>query len=166
MRITKDVRQELVEDFCRRHGGMYDAAVFLEEVRASGPSHPAFSWFEWNDVEAGHAYRLGQARAFVLDLKIRFEIEEIRRGKVSIRTTEAPLFLSPMASRNEGGGYLWFDPSSPGHMEELSRQAAIDLSRWLRRFESALLSAGGHADHIQATIRLLEAAAAKAGEAA
>jgi len=68
--FSKDARQAIVQDYATRHDGVFEPSGFLDEVRVTGGLHPAFRWFEWNNVAAGDAYRLEQARDFARDLCI------------------------------------------------------------------------------------------------
>lgn len=160
-RFTKALRQEIVREFAARHDGRYDPALFVQEVRATGPDHPAYEWFEWRDDKAATDYRLWQAREFVQGLKVSFEIEEIGRKPIKVRAVEAPLMVSPEGSRKTGGGYFLLDPTDPDHMAELCRQGAADLRRWLRRYGAALAHAGGFVTVIEKQAKALEAASEK-----
>lgn len=162
-KFTKALRQEIIRDFATRHNGFYNPLLFLEEVRASGPEHPAYEWFEWNDDRAAQEHRLWQAREFARDLKVSFTVQEIGRNKaIKVREVSMPLALSPVEGRHKGGGYFVSDPDNPEHLEELARQAATALESWLRRYEAALLHAGGSKDAIEQQIQLLGKAAPKA----
>jgi len=141
-KFTKELRQQIVEDFARRHNGQYDPALFLREVKDTGESHPAFGWFEWDQSKAAQEHNLWQARAFAKDLRIKFEVEEISSGKSITVTTEAPLVMSPTAGRQDGGGYVRFNPDDPAHQAELCQQAAVALRSWLKRYQAALIHAG------------------------
>ena len=159
-RFTKELRQQIVDEFATRHNGYFNPALFLEEVQKIGPDHPAYSWFEWDDDEAARQHRLWQAREFTRDLRVKFTIEEVRPDRsVSVRTVEAPAMLSPIERRSQGGGYYQTDLSNPEHMAELCRQAASALGLWLRRYEAALLHIGGSPTAVQDQIKALEKAA-------
>lgn len=155
-RFTRSLRQQIIREFCDRHGGDFDAREFEKEVRETGPSHPAFDWFQWDDAKAALEYRVEQARAFAQGLRISFKVEEIgRRGKLKIREIEAPLVLSPLDNRSNGGGYFLLDKDNPEHMAELCRQARADLILWLGRYSAALAYAGGSVDLIENQIAAL-----------
>jgi len=168
-RFTKEQRQEIIRDFCLRRNADFDARLFEQEVREKGPEHPAYDWFEWDGDKAASEYRIWQARTFATGLRVSFKVEEIGRGgTVTVRSVEAPLLISPGADRKTGGGYHFTDPANPEHMAEFCRQAAVALSGWMRRYEGALLHAGGAAHTIERQVKLLEKAAtpAKVEEAA
>src|SRR5262249_9681365 len=100
-RFTKEVRQETVRNFALSHNGFYNPSFFLEEVRQTGESHPAWDWFEWDRHRAALAYNLERARAFAQGLKIRFEIADVERGPITVL---APLVLSTVEGRKIGAG--------------------------------------------------------------
>ena len=141
--FTREKRQKIVEQFARRHNGVYNPQLFLQEVQAKGEKHPAYSWFQWDDDRAANEHRLWQARAFAKDLRIRFDVQEVgRSGSVAIKTTEMPMVLSPVTGRRDGGGYVLVDPQDPDHQAEHCRQAAAALRSWLKRYQSALIHVG------------------------
>jgi hypothetical protein len=143
MKYTAKVRQEIIADFCKRHGGEYDPAVFVREVKRRGEDHPAYGWFAWEDTDAAEQYRLWQARVFARNLIIKFGVEEVGRGgKMKVIEQQMPLIISPMGGRRAGGGYLLSDPKDPAHMAMLCAEAAVSLRTWLRRYSAALYATG------------------------
>jgi hypothetical protein len=141
--FTKEVRQQIVEDFAKRHEGRYDPALFVREVKRKGEEHPAYDWFLWDDDAASHEYRLWQARVFARNLTIKFSVEEVgRSGTIKIVQTHMPLILSPMDERQDGGGYFISDPNDPAHLAILAGEGAVALRSWLRRYKAALRIAG------------------------
>lgn len=158
MRFTKALRKSIVEEYAARHGGQFDAAGFLAEVEKKGAAHPAHSWFNWDDVRAAQEHRLGQARAFVSDLRVSFKIEALGRdSRIVVRQTFAPMAISPLQGRADGGGYTIFDPSNPAHQSNLCREASAGLEAWLRRYEGALAFASVETGKLSAVIDALQA---------
>ena len=159
-RFTKALRQEIIRDFCERRNADFDARLFEQEVRETGPSHPAYEWFQWDAEKAAHDHRIWQAREFATGLKVSFTVEEIGRNKsISVREVEMPMLVSPLDGRRGGGGYFLSDPENPEHMAEFCRQAAADLARWLRRYHAAVAHAGGSVGAVERQLRLLESVA-------
>lgn len=156
MRYTRETRQQIVKDFAEQNGGMFDAALFLANVRIEGEAHPAFGWFEWNDDKAAHEYRLDQSRDFARGLVIKFEVEEIHRGKLRIAERNAPMVLSPLGGRRSGGGYVITDPADGEHMDELRRQAAQSLRWFISRYEAVLAHSGVNLPMLERMQALLE----------
>jgi hypothetical protein len=149
-RFTKELRQQIVEDFSRRHNGLYDPALFLKEVREKGKDHPAYDWFEWDQSKAAQEHQLWQARSFAKDLRVSFTVEEVgRSGAVTVKTTEMPAVISPVAGRKDGGGYVLTDPNDPEHIAEHCRQAGTALLSWMNRYKAALLHVEGSTKSIE-----------------
>lgn len=158
-RFTKEFRQEIVREFAIRHNGQYDASLFLQEVRDTGSSHPAYEWFTWDDAEAANQYRIEQARGFARDLTIVFKVEEVTGPhQVRIRESPMPAVISPMATRNRGGGYVLTDPDDPEHIAEHCRQAAAALAQWKKRYVAALAHVGLKVVRIDEIVAKLECA--------
>lgn len=157
-RLSKAARQQIVQDFARRHSGQYDAALFLQEVQAMGPSHPAYDWFEWDAGEAARLYQIEQAREFVRDLRVTFTIQEIGGVPIRVRMSEMPLVMSPLDQRLHGGGYILTDPTNPAHMAEHCLQAIASLESWLKRYRQAVEHNGGSVAVIEDQIRALRSA--------
>jgi hypothetical protein len=173
MRYTKEIREEIVSAFATRHNGQYDPKLFFSEVRDAGHDHPAHDWFEWN-MEAGWLeHNLARARAFAHGITIRTEVRTIAANPFTIvvrpeeeREVELPMLLSHGTSRSKGGGYVMADPASVVDMRELCRQAASQLSSWLRRNDAALIFAGCSSELFHKQLGLLEKAASSEEEAA
>ena len=157
VRLLRKQRAEIVKDFCLRHGGAYNPQTFVEEVRSRGPDHPAYDLFTWDDTEAAHKQRTWEARMFVQGLKLVFEVEhQTPTGRIKIQERDVPLLLSPSSTRQDGMGYYMFDPDDPDHLEELRRQAVVDLRAWLVRYAVALDTAGLTAQPLERVISILE----------
>ena len=165
--FTKEQRQEIVREFAIRHNGQYDPKLFLQEVRATGPDHPAYEWFTWDDDKAAREYRFWQARQFARDLKVTFNVENVGgRKNFSVKSVEVPLVHSPTDGRDDGGGYVLTDVGNEAHMQELCRQGAHALSAWLRRYKGAVEYAGGDVLQIERQLKALEDATEAAEEVA
>lgn len=158
MALSKIDRQRIVKEFALRHNGVYNPSLFLEEVRRTGETHPAFNWFEWDAGKAAFAYQVEQARSFARDLRVTFTVTEINGGKraVKVRETAMPLVISPMEGRRDGGGYLLVDPKDSDHMGEHCRQAAVALRAWLGRYTEAVRHVGMNTSELEALVTALE----------
>ena len=139
MRFTKAIRQRIVRDFAAQNGGVYSPAAFLQHVKATGPDHEAYGWFEWDDDAAADAYRIDQAREFAQGLVVTFKVEEIHRGKMVVVDRSAPMFISPVGTR-KAGGYVEFDPATD--IPKLAAEAERDLTWFLSRYEIVLGASG------------------------
>jgi hypothetical protein len=156
MRLSKQEREAILRDYCARNGGRYDARAFASEVRATGKSHPAAGWFEWDFGKAAEEWWVEQARQFAQGIKIVYEVQSID-SKVGPVTVEYPALISPLESRNSGGGYIAVDPDDPSHLNEMARQAAKDLESWLFRYRHTAERFGVKADQFEKAVRRLRA---------
>ena len=161
--FTKALRQKIVTEFATRHNGTYNPTLLVEEVRRTGFSHPAHSWFEWDQGKAAFAHQIEQARDFARDLRVTFTVQVVNGGKrsVKVRETAMPLVLSPMEGRKSGGGYLLVNPDDPVYMAEHAGQAAQALRSWWSRYQSAAEHVSITASDVEAMIAKLEAATAQ-----
>ena len=158
-RLTKEERQEIIRDFAQAHGGLFNPASFVEEIRKVGRKHPAYGWFTWDRNKAAFEYQLWQAREFAVGLRIRFTVEEIGRSKrITIRERIMPFAISPVERRREDGGYYVADPENPEHMAEYCRQAATALRTWINRYGAAVSHAGGSPRVVERLLKMIEEA--------
>lgn len=153
--FSKQRRQEIVDDFVARHGG-FDARAFLREVRLSNGTHPAWSWFEWNDGRAAEEYRVEQARDFVRDLRVTFEITTTQRSVKGVFMASAPAAYSPLSRRSTGGGYRLTDPGDTAHRRDLCAEGGQALRAWLRRYSGVAEAEGVSTSTIEQTAKRLE----------
>ncbi len=167
-RFTKALRQQIVKDFAIKHNGVYNPTLFLEEVRRTGPTHPAYDWFEWDRERAAAQYQVEQARNFARDLRVSFTVQVVNGGRrsIQVRETAMPLVLSPVDGRRSGGGYVLTDENDPSHMTEHCRQAAMALRAWLNRYRSAAGHVGTSVAPIEQIVEDLETAAPQTSAAA
>lgn len=162
-RYTKALRQKIVTEFATRHNGTFNPGLFVEEVRLTGGTHPAYDWFEWDRSKAALAFQIEQARDFARDLRVTFKVEVVNGGKrsVKVRETAMPLVLSPMDGRKNGGGYLLVNPDDPAYMAEHAGQAAQALRSWWSRYQSAAEHVGIPSADVDGMIAQLEAVTAQ-----
>lgn len=163
-RFTKALRQKLVDDYCARNDGRYDPAGFLDEAKS--PQHPAHDWFTWDDEKAAEDYRLWQARAFVNDLRVTFSVETMDRGSVRVSQVEMPSMVSPLDTRDTGGGYIAVSPDDGCGMHALRAEAARSLAAWIRRYGGCLVASGGSTKGIAQQLAVLSDEKSKAKQAA
>lgn len=156
LRFTKKLRRQIVQDFCERHAGTWDATAFLDEVIAKGENHPAFHWFEWDQNKAAREFQLIQARNFANDLVITFTIETTERRGIVVKETTMPLVISPTSGWRAGGGYYLADPNDPDKMAQYCAEAATALKTWLSRYGAAVLYGGGKVEPFEKVIEHLE----------
>jgi hypothetical protein len=151
-RFTTQLRQEIVEDYCRRNGGTFDAPGFYAENKSKNAR--AYAWFEHDLTKAAYEHNLALARKFAHGLKVFFTVEEIgRSGPIKVNVS-APLVISPMAGRKGGGGYQRTDPED---LTELCHEASAALQSWLNRYGACLSVIGLQQKTFAQAVRDLEA---------
>lgn len=133
-RLTQEERAAIARAHMKDHGGKFIPEEFVLEARSK--QHPAHKWFTWDDTKAAHQWRLVQARQFV---RVRIEIpaseeHDLSTGHVEIKYS--PAFVSPIATRDQGGGYIAAD--TPEGKNELAKEAGVMLRQWYFRFGRVL----------------------------
>ena len=138
-RITSAERQRIINDIIERDG-FFSPRAFVEEVQATKGRHPAWGWFTWDDETAAAEHRVEEARNFARGLRVKWGIEVIDRGKIRVKSYEAPFIISPMQDRKSGGGYVVLNMAdNPGDFQD---EAATALQAWLTRYGGAVIRAG------------------------
>lgn len=153
--LTKGEREAIIRDFVDIHG-RFIPALFIEEARST--NHPAHGWFTWDNEDAAHQHRMHQARSFIRDIKITFEVETVDRGAIKVRTVDVPALVSPIAERSDGLGYLSVHADDPQSLMHLRVEAASSLASWLKRYGGVVAVAGGSTVPIEQQIAALKAA--------
>lgn len=97
---------------------------------ASDPNSPIHRYFEWNDGEAAHRYRVWQAR--VLIFRCRIKITNADETQVRF-----PMRVALMQDRKDGGGYRKVTEimENPVQRNELMNMALTSLKNWQSRYE-------------------------------
>lgn len=127
----------------------------VDEARRQGEGSPLYDYFEWDDGEAAHKFRLFQAGVLVrrvhVDIVIHKREPRIISGsivRIDGGVRRLPMFSSPRGSRGRGGGYrlteeVVDDEVLAGDMEDTLQ---TELEALIRRFQ-------GFADAAQAQER-------------
>lgn len=153
-------RQQVIDEYLNATGrNHFVPAEFLEWLKPQEDHRVWSIFFGKTDEEAAHQYRLALTRQFVAGLRIVVNAET----SVGAITVKVPAFISPVADRKMGGGYVSIDVRSPNSTAELCRQAAEDLQRWVRRWEGTAALAGVKVDEAK---KIASALAARGVEAA
>jgi hypothetical protein len=130
--FNRTYRQKIIDEYLNDTGrNSFVPSEFLVWLKPQ-EDHRAWSIF-WgkDDAEAAHQYRIMLARQFVAGLRITVNVSETVAVKV-------PAFISPVANRREGGGYVSVDVTERDTTDELLRQASDDLRRWIKRYAGVL----------------------------
>jgi hypothetical protein len=138
MKFTTKTRQAIIDGYLAQTGrNMFVPGEFVDWL-ADNPDHEAYEWFYGkDDTEAAREYRIGLARRMASGLRIVVHQEVSVGSVVHITTKEYPAFVSPIAGRRIGGGYVPFDPTDEGAAADLRKQAAVSLRAWLSRYRGA-----------------------------
>jgi hypothetical protein len=161
MKFVRATRQRIIDEYLADTGhNMFIAGEFIDWL-AEQPEHEAFPWFFGkDDATAAREYRIGLARQMASGLRITAKVSEApSEGRtVNVVVREFPAYLSPVAGRRAGGGYVPFDATDPSDMGELRRQGVVALHSWLRRYRGAFSEA--EVSVIEALVAEIEAAQA------
>lgn len=137
--FDRSYRQKVVDEYLNDTGrNTFIPAEFLRWLEPQEDHRVWGVFFGKSDEDAAHQYRLGLTRQFVAGLRIVVNAQT-NAGEIAVRV---PAFISPVAQRKEGGGYISVDVRERSSTQELARQAAEDLDRWLRRWEGTAAVVG------------------------
>lgn len=144
MALNKDQRQAAIDEYlAETRQNMVKAHQFIAWLRPQ-EDHPAWPWFfAITDEDAATAFRVQQFRRFANGLRIHAEVHysDPVTQEVSVRVEKLPAYVSPLAGRAHGGGYVRND-ASPEALEELRMQGGVHLRGWLKRYRVAFEAAG------------------------
>ncbi len=162
--FAKRERQAVIDEYLNATGrNSFIPAEFLDWL-GDRPDHPVYNlFFGMDDEAAARSYRVDMVRSWVSGLRISVQVQSQthqRIGAVSVRVRECtlPAMISPIGGRKSGGGYQPVDPENSEHLAEIYRQAAVDLARWIERYEGAMLLRGADLSMMKQIVAELEAA--------
>lgn len=137
--FDRTYRQKIIDEYLNATGSNHFVpAEFLEWLQPQEDHRVWSVFFGKDDEEAAHQYRLSLARQFVAGLRIVVQTQN-ETGPVSVKV---PAFISPVSERKAGGGYVSVDVRERDTAQELCRQAAADLDRWIRRWSGTASMVG------------------------
>jgi len=141
--FSKKTKQRIIDDYLQNTGAnMFVPSEFVDWL-AGQPEHEAYeAFYGMDDYEAARQYRIEMARRLASGLRIVARTETVESDVVSIKVTEYPAYISPVARRKDGGGYEPFDPDNEVAQAELRRQAGVALAAWLQRFRGCAENVG------------------------
>lgn len=170
-------RQKVIDEYLNETGNnFFVPAEFLDWLRDK-PDHRVYPvFFGKSDEDAAQEYRLMLARQFVAGLRIKVTVTPAMAASlphiaVQLRepvTVKVPAFVSPVAERRGGGGYVPTDIEDSSTSQEIYRQAAQSLTAWLDRYGDVARLAGADVSNVEAVLGVLTVAGAEdlAAEAA
>lgn len=164
-RFTKADRQRVIDGYLGQSGrNTFDPHEFIDWL-GDNPEHEAYPWFYGtDDATAAREHRVAMARQFANGLRIRASVSQApgKSSTVHVVEREYPAYISPVASRKGGGGYIPFDPHDPAMMDEHRRQGVTALEAWLRRYRGAFEMEGADMRPIEKLIAKHKAALTEA----
>lgn len=161
--FPKRDRQRIIDDYLNVTGrNLFVAAEFIDWL-ADKPEHEAYDLFySIDDTQAARQYRIGLARQMASGLRITVTHQEPTKSQVvQITTREYPAYVSPVAGRKSGGGYVPFSADDAEVMAELQSQGAQALRSWLARYRGAAEAAGVDVTPIEEIVSQLSRDVAK-----
>lgn len=126
MREINESRLKELETIRVRNGGILKPEHVVEF--AEDPNTALHSWFDWNDTEAAHKWRIEQAR-----MVIRVMVAPVDGSRNPVR-----MLVSVMDDRKEpGGGYRSFAEmmADPVMRNKVLQTALIELNGVKKRYE-------------------------------
>jgi hypothetical protein len=134
-------RQRIVDGYLAVSGrNTFKAHEFIDWL-ADKPEHEAYkAFYGIADSEAARAYRIELARRFVSGLRVVVtqHVTDAESRTITISKAEAPVYISPLDSRYQRGGYVAYDPSDADSVTAFRKEATHTLESWVKRYVSAL----------------------------
>ena len=165
--FNRGFRQKVIDEYLNETGNnFFVPAEFLDWLRDK-PDHAVFPvFFAKSDTDAAQEYRLMLARQFVAGLRVKVTVTpqmaaSLPHIAVQLRepvTVKVPAFVSPVAERRGGGGYVPTDLTDSGTSQEIYRQAAQSLTTWLERYGDVARLAGADVSMVQEVLGVLTVA--------
>lgn len=166
--MERSYRQRIVDEYLNATGrNQFVPAEFLDWLEPQEGHRAWRLFFGKDDEEAAREYRISLARSFVAGLRISIVVSEVmasRADHMRLAISEPvrvrlPAFVSPLATRETGGGYIPIDADDGSALRELYEQGANDLARWIERYEGTARLAGADVAPLASVVGALKAAA-------
>lgn len=150
MRFTKEMKQELVDEYLNKTGQNIARVSEMREWLREQPDHPFYEFvFDKDEHEAANQYYDSRLRLLISGLRVTYEVKSIDTSAYDIRVVEKPMHISPASRRSQGGGYIAFDADNPELMAEFRNEAAKRLRSYCERYELAIINAGVSLETLQ-----------------
>lgn len=141
---------ETLEHLRTNHGGLLTAELVVEQARQQ--SSPLHGYFEWDDTEAAHQYRLEQARHLIRHIVVReAETAAPRKAYVQVQVKDVRAYTDTVEALQDEGLRLY-----------VLNQAKRDLESFARRY-GELEELAGMLPVVHKTIQTLSDAVAVNG---
>lgn len=126
MSIKKDLIAKRLERIAKASAGTLTAENVVKDAR--DPKSPLHDYFDWNDTDAAHQWRLSQARELIRSVKVEI--------KTSERTVSTVAYVRDPRKEHREQGYV--ETASIRTKADLAREA---LARELNAAEGAMVRA-------------------------
>lgn len=134
-------RQRIIDDYlAQTKRNTFKPGEFIDWL-ADKPDHEAYNaFYAIDEAEAARAYRIELARRFINGLRVSVteHKDEGESRSVNVTPQEAPAFVSPMAGRATGGGYVALNLDDADSRNMFREEAAVAFKAWERRYASVL----------------------------
>lgn len=149
-------RQQLVDGYLNAtRRNTFVPSEFLGWLREQ-PGHDLYDvFFGKSDEVLAQAMRENMVRQWVSGCRLTVRYSEPGDVEVKFTVVEQPLYVSPVAGRRSGGGYVVNDGADASVQAELRRQAATALDGWLGRYCGVAAAAGIDTAPIREIVGLL-----------
>ena len=155
--FAKKTKQRIIDEYLQITGlNIYKPDEFVDWL-ATQPEHELYdAFYGMDDSVAARNWRIDKARQMASGLRIVVKQEDVKKSDViSIKVTEYPAYISPVATRKSGGGYEPFDPDDEDAQYELRKQAGVTLAAWLNRYRGSAENIGLDLTSVEYIVRVL-----------
>ena len=155
--FAKKTKQRIIDEYLQSTGlNIYKPDEFVDWL-AEQPDHEMYdAFYGMDDSVAARNWRIDKARQMASGLRIVVKQEDVTQSEViSIKVTEYPAYISPVATRKSGGGYEPFDPDDETAQQELRKQAGVQLAAWLNRYRGAAENIGLDLTPVENLVKVL-----------
>lgn len=163
MKFNKQTRQRYIDEYLNATGrNTFIPGEFVDWLQGQ-PEHDLFkAFFGKGDEHAAREHRIHLARGMASGLRLTVSHETVDEKKVvTVVSREYPAFVSAVAHRKDGGGYVPFDAGDDAMQAELRRQAATALRSWLGRYRGVAEAGGISLAGIEAVATALDGVASE-----
>ena len=102
MRFTKEMKQELVDEYLNKTGQNIARVSEMREWLRQQPKHPFYEFvFDKDQLEAANQYYDSRLRLLISGLRVTYEVKNIDTSVYEIKVVEKPMHISPTSKRSQ-----------------------------------------------------------------
>ena len=135
-----------IEQQAKKEGRPFCGEYVLEQV--TDPAHPLHGGFAWDDADAGHRFRLTQARALIIAAKV------VYRNKQKLLSSPAIVKVRQYPSMGKGEGFG--ERATVLSKDELRSQHVRGKLRMVRSALKELVDVPGAEEFVQSVTVLVD----------